>query len=738
MAVGLLMCTMLAGMAWAEDPVALVDPFIGTAEGSSPDPPPGDTGGATFPGAAYPFGMVQWSPDTAPGAEFSYYYPDDTIKGFSVNHISGPGCPALLDFPMLPVTKEVTESPGQTLLPYAQPFRHQDEEAEPGYYRVRLESGVEVRLSVTQRTGLAEITFPKGAPAGLLVQAGKTVDDSLRGIRVAGGEVKIEGPRRVSLSLTSERFCSNASRYRVHLALETDQPFASYATWLGDDLEAGRAERQGSRAGAYLRFDTARERKVRVRVGLSYVSRENAWKNLAAEAVTWDLDRVRRQAREAWSRRLLRIRVEGGERRERLMFYSALYRCLLHPNVITDANGEYPGFDGNTHVASGYVHYANFSGWDVYRTWVQLAAIVAPETTSDMVRSLLENAKACGGLPRWTLANDETGVMVGDPASAFIANAYAFGARGYDAREALALMRRSASTPGLTCNAHEVRPGLAFYLEKGYLPVDGEDVGWGPTSTTLELAQSDFAIAQMAAALGETATSETFLARSRCWRHLLDPETHLIRPRKRDGSWGDGFEPPNHEDYVEGNAVQYTFFVPQDFPGLVEALGGKDEVIRRLDALFEQLNAGQSYPHFYIGNEPQFSTPWLYNFAGAPAKTQEVVRRIVTRNFTDGPGGLPGNDDLGATSSWFIWANLGLYPAVPGVGGFSLASPLFPLATMELADGSKLEVRARGAAADRPLVERVRVNGEPLSGTWIPWDPLAAGGRVEFELAPAR
>ncbi len=603
---------------------------------------------------------------------------------------------------------------------------------------MKLASGVQVRLSVTQRTGLAEITFPKGVPAGLLVQAGKTVDDSDRGIRVAEGSLKVEGPSRVSFSLTSERFCSNASRYTVHLALETDRPFTSYATWLGDDLETGRAERQGARPGVSLRFDTDRQRQVRVRVGLSYVSRENAWKNLAAEAVTWDLDRIRKQARQAWSRRLARIRVEGGQTRERRMFYSALYRCLLHPNVITDANGEYPGFDGKTHVAAGYVHYANFSGWDVYRTWVQLAAIVAPEVTGDMVRSLLENAKACGGLPRWTLANDETGVMVGDPASAFIANAYAFGARGFDAPEALALMRRSASTPGLFCNAHEVRPGLALYLEKGYLPVDGRDVGWGPTSTTLEYAQSDFAIAQMAAALGQTATRDAFLARSRCWRYLLDPETHLIRPRKQDGSWEDDFEPPHHEHYVEGNAVQYTFFVPQDFPGLVEALGGKQEVVRRLDALFEQLNAGQSYPHFYIGNEPQFSTPWLYNFAGEPARTQEVVRRIVTRNFTDGPGGLPGNDDLGATSSWFIWATLGLYPAVPGVGGLSLASPLFPRATLQLAGGSKLEIRAPGAAAGRPLVDQVRVGGEPLRGTWLPWDQVAGGGRVEFELAPAR
>jgi predicted alpha-1,2-mannosidase len=719
-----------------EDPAALVDPFIGTDDGTSPDPPPGDSGGSTFPGAAYPFGMVQWSPDTAPNGEFSYYYPDDKIRGFSVNHLSGTGCPALLDFPVLPVTGPLDTSPGPSLVDHAQPFRHEDEEASPGYYRVTLANGVRVRLSVTPRTGLAEITFPEGPPGGLLVLAGKTVERSDVLPRVAEGSLRVEGSTRVSFSLASELFCSQASGYRVHLALETDRPFASYATWLGDDLETGRDERRGDRPGVHLRFDTSTERLVRVRVALSYVSRENAWKNLAAEGTTWDLEDIRTNARRAWNERLSHIRVEGGTERERRMFTSALYRTLLHPNVITDVNGEYPGFDGEPHVATGYVHYANFSGWDVYRTWVQLVTILAPDVMNDMVRSLLENARVCGGLPRWTLANDETGVMVGDPAGAFIANAHAFGARGFDAREALALMARSGSTPGLTCNAHEVRPGLAFYLEKGYLPVDAPGVGWGPTSTTLEYAQSDFAIAQMAAALGDTAIHQAFLARSENWRNVLDPETLLIRPRRLDGSWEDGFEPPNHEHYVEGNAVQYTFFVPHDFPGLVEALGGREEAIFRLDHLFEQLNAGQSYPHFYIGNEPAFSTPFLYNFAGEPKKTQAVVRRIVTRTFTDGPGGLPGNDDMGATSSWLVWANLGLFPAVPGVGGFSLASPLFPRVEIQLADGATLEIRTPGAAADRPFFDRVRVNGAPLSEPWLPWDRVAAGGLVEFDLAP--
>lgn len=724
------------GAAPSEDPAALVDPFIGTDDGTSPDPPPGDSGGSTFPGAAFPFGMVQWSPDTAPQAEFSYRYSDDRIRGFSVNHISGTGCPALVDFPVLPVTRPITASPGPSMSEHAQPFRHEGEEASPGYYRVKLASGVLVRLGVTFRTGLAEITFPEGDQGALLVQASKTTETSDVLPRVVEGSLRVEGPTRVSLSLTSELFCGQASRYQVHMALETDRSFSSYATWLGEDLEAGRAERKGDRPGVQLLFDTSKERVVRARVALSYVSRENAWKNLAAGGTTWNLESVREKARRAWNERLSRIRVEGGTQRERRIFTSALYRTLLHPNVVTDTNGEYPGFDGRTRVAEGYVHYANFSGWDVYRTWVQLVAIVAPDVMNDMVRSLLENAGVCGGLPRWTLVNDETGVMVGDPAGAFIANAHAFGARGFDARAALALMARSGSTPGLTCNAHEVRPGLAFYLDKGFLPVDAPGMPWGPTSTTLEYAQSDFAIAQMAAALGDTATRDAFLTRSGNWRNVLDPETLLIRPRRIDGSWEDGFEPPNHEHYVEGNAVQYTFFVPHDVPGLVEALGGREKVLPRLDHLFEQLNAGQSYPHFYIGNEPAFTTPYLYNFIGEPQKTQEVVRRIVTRTFTDGPGGLPGNDDMGATSSWLVWAHLGLFPAVPGVGGFSVASPLFPRVEIQLAGGGSLEIRAPGAAASRPLVERVRVNGETLAEPWIPWGRVSSGAVVEFDLAP--
>ncbi len=705
-----------------------VDPFIGTDDGDAPDPPPGDTGGAVFPGATVPFGMIQWSPDTSPSAEFGYHYRDQRIRGFSVTHLSGTGCPAMLDFPFLPASIVPTRAEAVYNARRAATFRHAHELASPGYYKVKLGSGIEVELSARTRSGSARIAFPVGAPAGLLVEAGKTVTDDAA--EVTRGELHIVAPNRITASLSSEKFCGHASGYTIHLAAVFDHPIVDSASWRGDAWTPNARDARGPRSGLWLRFDTSSGTTLGVTIAISYVSTKNAEANLDASIRDGlSFDQIRAEAAHTWNEALGRIEIADGDAASLRTFYTALYHSLLHPNLASDINGEYPGFDGAVHRAVGYAHYATFSGWDIYRSWIQLVTLLYPERADDIVRSLVTSGEQCGGLPRWALANDETGVMVGDPGALIVANAYAFGARGFDVRGALALATRRDAT----CNQWPVRPREALADTLGYLPNDPEG-GWGSAAVTLEYAVADFAIAQLARSLGDADLADAYTRRSTRWQHLFDPSTGYIRPRHASGAWKVPFRPSYQRGFIEGNAAQYTFFVPHDPLGLAAHLGGPARTIARLDALFLQLNAGLSLPHFYIGNEPEFGTPYLYDHLGAPWKTQDTVRRIMTHTFTDLPSGLPGNDDLGALSSWYVWSALGLYPDTPGTSDLAIASPLFPAITLHLRDGSLLHIEAPKAAPGAPYVHHLELDGASIDTAVIPLARLLGGHRLTFAL----
>lgn len=715
-----------------DTPSVWVDPFIGTADGDSPDPPPGDKGGAVFPGATVPFGMIQWSPDTGPSSEFSYHYDDRFIKGFSVNHISGPGCPALLDFPFLPITTALAESPSKNMEALWAEFRHSDEKAAPGRYSVRTKAGLSVELTARPRAGFARISYPVDAARGLLIEAGKTAGT------VTSGRLQVLSSHRIVGSLNSEGFCGGGAfkgAYRVHIAVHFDQAITQ-STWYGKDTwKVGAKVSESPSHGLYLRFSDDSGAPLHATVAISYVSTNNALANLDESMKDAGFERVQKEAEATWNQYLRRIRIEGGSESDQRTFYTALYHTLLHPNIFSDVNGEFMGFDGLAHVARGYTQYANYSGWDIYRSWIQLMALIAPKETRDIMRSFVVNAQQCGALPRWTLANDETGVMVGDPGSLLVANAHAFGVRGFDERAALALMKQAATGQTVRCNKSIMRPAQSIYNEVGYLPMDAKEAGWGPTSTTLEYAAADFAIAKFSESLGDRATAALHLERSRNWRNVFNPATGYVQPRARDGQWQPNFDPSKHDGYVEGNAAQYTFFVPHDAAGLIQALGGAEAAVQRLNALFTQLNSGLSQPYFYIGNEPQFGTPWLYNYAGHPWQTQEVVNKILTRTFTDKPGGLPGNDDLGATSSWFVWASLGLYPDVPGVGRLSVNTPRFPRATVTLPGDKALVITANGVNPQSFYIQSKRINGRPWDNFWLDLKQIQNGANIDFTVS---
>ncbi len=699
-----------------------VNPFIGT---SGPD------SGCTFPGVTSPFGMVQWSPDTVGALQDesrsgTYVYADDGIQGFSLNHLSGVGCPVMGDVPIMPVIGPITSSPATHPAVYRAKFSHNHERASPGFYAVGLNNGVKVQLTVTTRAGMGRFTFPASAHSAILFDMGRNSGG------VSDASIEIVDDQKISGSVSSGGFCGGPNKYTVYFAGEFSRPFARFGTWKDSTLNRGQRTERGPHTGGFVEFDTMKDQVVQMKIALSYVSTNNARKNLHTEIAGWDFDAVRKSAHDRWSRELGLIEVSGGTDEMNRTFYTALYHVLSVPNVFSDVNGDYRGFDGQVHVAKGRTQYANFSSWDIYRGQVQLLALLHPRETSDMVQSLLADGQQSAGLPVWPVANSDSCMMVGDPACPIIASAYAFGARSYDTQAALKAMVKGATQPELRSKICPQWRTFESYLKLGYLGPDSQS---GP-SQTLEFTTADFSIAQYAKAVGDATTYQTFMRRAQFWLNIFNHKTGYIEPRRNDGSFIT-VDPAAPEHYVEGNGAQYTWMVPYNLRSLFDMMGGNDVVVTRLDQFFTELNAGSSRPYSWIGNEPSFAVPWAYDFAGAPWRTQAVVRRIVTELFSSKPEGLPGTDDLGAMSAWYVFATLGLYPGIPGVGGFCLNGPLFPSATFHLGNGRVVSVLGENASATNPYVQSLRLNNAPYTGTWLTFEALSKGATLHFRFGEA-
>jgi predicted alpha-1,2-mannosidase len=700
-----------------------VNPFIGTGDGA-PDYGLANAAGNTPPGAAFPFGMVLWSPDTTNLAG-GYRYSHNVIRGFSLTHISGRGIPCYQDIPFLPVAGGVQASPGDRWPDYASPFDHKNEVAQPGYYSVQLDGGIGVELAVTRRTGFARFTFVRSDYGSILINAA----GSAQGNRDSGTEIRLAGSRRITGSAVSGD-CGGWFSYRVFFVAEFDRPFDTSGVWDGSTINDASRHVSGGRSGAYVGFDTSSNPVVQVKVGLSYVSTANAAANLSAESPGWDFDAVRGDAAAAWNTRLNTIRVAGGTEDERTVFYTALYHAFIHPSTFSDTDGTYIGFDNQVHQSQRRTQYHNFAGWDTYRSQIPLLALIAPET-SDMMQSLVNDAMedAGGGLPRWEHANTNSGGMLGDSQDAVIATAYALGARDFDTAAALAAMEKGASNIGATSAGVLVREGLPEYLTLGYVPTAVENSG----SRTLEYATDDFCISAFAKALGDEEKAALYLKRAQSWRNL-SYQGYLV-PRNVDGSFEAQHEPWNGSQFAEGSVAQHTWMVPFNLRGLIDMMGGNRTAVERLDFYFSQLNGGPWSEFAFMGNEPSLKAPWVYTFAGAPWRTQAVLRRILLALFKNSPYGLPGNDDLGTLSAWAVFAAAGVYPHTPGVGGLIVASPLFPSVTIQLANGGVLLINASEAAADRPYVQSLKLNGQDYDSAWIPWQLVATGGTIDLTLA---
>ncbi|SOB87380.1 alpha-1,2-mannosidase, putative [Sphingomonas guangdongensis] len=739
----LIAAALIATAAPAQRAPVPVDPFIGTG---------GE--GHTFPGAVAPFGMVQLSPDTDTrcvirdcyGHAAGYRYDDPTIEGFSHTHFSGAGHSDLGDILVAPVSGDdvpleagTPERPG-----YRSPYRKASEQARPGYYAVTLDRpGVRAELTAGRRIGVHRYRFPAGKAAHLVVDLrsslynypGKVLWSGLR-VRPGGtltGFRETRGWAPGRKLFFAMRFSQPLTGHAL-LNRESDVPYKGFqGPGRGSDQVA---ERLGRALVARLDFGTL-DRPLEVKVALSGVDEQGALANLASEAGNFDA--IRARTSDHWAKALGVLDVAAPPA-VRTNFYTALYHAMLAPSVWGDADGRYRGPDDQVHRADGFTYRSTFSLWDTFRALHPLLTLTQPErVNAEIVQSLIASRAASldGILPVWQFHGRETWTMIGYHAAPVIADAYLKGIRGFDAQAALDAMVASAS--------YAPYGGLGEYMARGYVPIDREPEA---ASKTVEYAYDDWTIARMAAAMGRPDVASTFAKRAGNWRNSFDVRTGFLRARKADGSWREPFDPTaiNYgSDYTEGNAWQYSWFVPHDQAELFRQMGGNARVIAKLDRMFEFDNSTVDYSHaediagligqYIHGNEPSHHVAYLYSYAGAPWRTQERLKQIVESQYRATPDGLSGNDDLGQMSAWFVFTALGFYPVAPGSNEYVLGRPFVDRATLNLPSGKQFTVTAEGLSDTNRYVAQVRLNGRPLPRGFIRHDEVMAGGTLAFTMA---
>lgn len=688
--VAMIIMTSFAGVfSRSRDYAGMVNPLTGTAV-------TGLASGYLYPGATYPFGMVQFTP--------SYFA---KCAGFVINQLSGGGCDHMGNFPTFPVRGRLEASPDRI-----RNFRIalSEESGHAGYYEAMVQDDIKAMLTVTKRTGMAQYVFPEGDETGTVI-----IGAGLAATPIQQAAVAITGPGRCEGYATGGSFCGYPTPYKVYFVAEFDADAVEVGTWKGKDLRYGGSFAEGEDSGVYFTFDLSESRTVRYKIGLSYVSVENARLNLETENPGWDFEGIKNAAETEWNSVLGKIEVEGTNEDRMEQFYTHLYRSLIHPNICNDVNGEYMGADFKVHKTLRN-QYTSFSNWDTYRTQIQLLSILDPEMASDIVVSHQDFAEQAGGsFPRWVMANIETGIMQGDPTPILIANAFAFGARNYDPQPIFRLMELGARVPGSKCQDVETRPGLAQYLEKGYYKA----------SAQLEYTSADFAIGQFAVhAAGNEFASWYYFDKARSWRNLYNPETGWLQSRNPDGSWK-----PLTEDFLEATYADYYWMVPYDLAGLIELCGGREKAEARLDKYFVRLDAKYNEEWFASGNEPSFHIPWVYNWTGSPYKTQAIVNRIINEQYSSRKDGLPGNDDLGTMGAWYVFACIGLYPEIPGVGGFSVNTPIFESVVLHMKNG---DLVIRGGSEKNIYIHSMKIDGQEYDSTWIDWERLENGAVIEY------
>jgi predicted alpha-1,2-mannosidase len=712
-----------------------IRPFVGTfGEGN------------VFPGPAAPFGMVQFSPDTDKllwETASGYEYSDPTILGFSLTHLSGTGIPDLGDFLFMPQVGQpefVSGSKGSPTSGYQSAFSHADESASAGYYRVKLgKSGVVVELTAAERSGVMRFTFPETNQASILTDLSHVLNGGRWNIiwsrlRVED-ESTITGFHLVN-GWAKDRHLFFAARYSRpfdRCQIVKDGKPVIYNTY----RFRSRLEAAGTNLQFLAEYRTHADEAITVKIGVSAVSAANALKNLDSEIPHWDFERVRNETRAKWDHELARMQIEGSQT-EKETFYTALYHAFLTPNVYQDVTGDYRGFDQNIHQAKGFTNYTVFSLWDTYRATHPLFALIQAERNADMINSLLAHYDQSVDhlLPVWSFHGNETWCMVGYHAVPVIADAYLKGNQGFDPERAYAAVKTSAMNRDYD--------SVADYAKLGWVPCDKENES---LSKTLEYAYDDYTIAQMAKALGKKDDFAYFTKRADSYRNLFDPSIGLMRPKDSQGRWRTPFDPHlfvQGGDLTEGTSWQYSWYVPQDVPGLIALMGGREKFIEKLDALFA-FGANQSQGlddiqgrigEYWHGNEPSHHIIYLYAYAGQPWKAQKWLHEVVKTQYGNQPKSLTGNDDCGQMSAWYLFTVMGFYPVCPGSDYYVIGSPALTKAAMHLTNGKVFTMTAENLSEQNIYVQSVRLNGKEWNSPFLPYGELKSGGRLEFQMGP--
>lgn len=720
----------------------LVNPFIGS-----------QNEGNTYPGAAVPFSMVQLSPDT--GHAVGYDYTDDQIRGFSSTHISGVGCGLGGDLPVLPTTGDITETDNTK---YASGFSHDNEKASPGYYQVGLTSygGINAELTATQRTGVQRYTFPATDKANVLINAGQSLH------RTVSTTVEVLDSRTVRTAITGRGFCQDTKPYTLYTVTRFDRPFADSGTWKDGEVTDAQQSTGAAGNGAWVRFDTTKDRTVEATTAISYVDAAGAAGNLRAEGGR-GFDRVARAAQAAWEDRLDDVRAQGGTETQRRTFYSSLYRSFLGPNIGQDVDGRYTGWDQKIHRAKGYRYYQNWSLWDTYRTQAQLLSLLAPREARDMAISVLKIEEQSGWLPKWGYGTVETNIMTGDPVTPYLTNAYQQGLlKGYEEQAYRTLKKNADGVPpaespavGREANKEYLADGFVPYIKgRPHAKPGDSDYDHGG-SATLEYALSDAMLGEMAAGLGHDADARRYRERAQNYHRIFDSSTGFFRSRDEKGAFAGPADPAKSEGFHEGTSWQYQWLVPQDIPGLVGLIGGTDATNARLDSFFayEQLLADPAKtvrevwvngPYDYYNadkynpqNEPDLIAPYTYLSTGQPWKTTDVVHGALTL-FTDSPTGMTGNDDVGTMSAWDVLSSIGIFPVQPGTDTWGLSTPVFDRVDLTLDrryyPRGAFTVRAPGTSDTDRYIQSARLDGAEQSRTYLTTQDIRSARSLSFEV----
>ncbi len=695
-----------------------VNPFIGNADN-----------GHTFPGATVPFGFIQVSPETGNDSWrycSGYNYEDKTILGFAQNHLNGTGCQDLGDILMLPFAGDKIPENLRAKID------KETEKASPGYYTVNLpDFGINVELTATQHTAFHRYTFEQESAVNLLLdmQSGVVWNPDALKKHVIQAEMQMPDNR----TITGHQEVQNWVRRHYYYVIQFDQPYT-----VKEELPL-EADEKGKRF--ILSFDIKPGETLQAKVAISGVSIDGAMASLKAENPDWDFNDIREKTYKQWNELLSRVQVTGTND-QKTTFYTSLYHLYIQPNNVADVDGRYRGANDSVFTSSSVNYYSTLSLWDTYRAAHPLYTIVIPEKVDGMVQSMLGHFKAQGYLPIWTLWGKENHCMIGNHAVPVIVDAYLKGFRGFDAEEAFQAIKTSLTT------SHQ-GSDWENYVKYGYYPLDIMQTE--SVSKTLESVYDDYCAAQMAQAMGKTEDYVYFMKRADFYKNLLDPETRLMRGKDSKGNWRTPFNSVSvaHSsisggDYTEGNAWQYTWHVQHDVPGLINLMGGNDAFVAKLDSLFiveasaEEIGAvpdvtgliGQ-YAH---GNEPSHHVVYLYEYAGQPWRTQELVREVFDRFYLNKPDGLCGNDDCGQMSGWYIFSAMGFYPVNPAGGEYVLGAPQVGKVSISLPEGKVFTMEAKGLSKENKYVKSVTLNGKPVEGFIIRHKDIMDGGKLVFTM----